>query len=82
MVWVSEASTFSLGSSYGSSVADWLTCMTAALGPFFSPFVTMFQISSYGGSSSGDIVIKGESHLTMEEGSSNRMIRLSKLPRD
>lgn len=56
-----------------------LTCRVAAVGPFFSPFITTFQISSYGGSSSQGMDIRGESHLTIDEGSSNRIRRLSKL---
>ena len=55
------------------------TWTTAALGAFFSPFIIMFHISSYGGVSSTDKVIRGESHRTIEEGSSNRMMRFSNL---
>ena len=56
-----------------------LTWRVAAVGPFFAPFMTTFQISSKGGSSSHGIDIRGESHLTMDEGSSNRINRLSNL---
>jgi hypothetical protein len=55
------------------------TCRVAAVGPFFSPFMTTFQISSNGGSSSHGMDINGESHLTIDEGSSNRIRRLSNL---
>jgi len=56
-----------------------LAWSVAAVGPFFSPFMTTFQISSNGGSSSHGMDINGESHLTIDEGSSNRMRRLSNL---
>jgi hypothetical protein len=57
-----------------------LTWRVAAVGPFFSPFMTTFQMSSNGGSSSHGIEINGESHLTMDDGSSNLIKRLSNLP--
>lgn len=41
--------------------------------------VMVCQIASYGGSSSYGIVYSGESHLTIEFGSSNRMSMLSNL---
>lgn len=53
--------------------------MTAAVGPFFSPLMTTSHIASKGGSSSHGMEIKGESHRTMDEGSSIRIRRLSKL---
>lgn len=52
---------------------------TAAVGGAFAPIVIVAQMASKGGSSSGAIVKRGESHRTIEEGSSNLMIRLSKL---
>jgi hypothetical protein len=56
-----------------------LTWRVAAVGPFFSPFMTTFQMSSNGGSSSHGIEINGESHLTIDDGSSNLIKRLSNL---
>jgi hypothetical protein len=41
--------------------------------------MTTFQMSSNGGSSSHGIEINGESHLTMDDGSSNLIKRLSNL---
>ena len=55
------------------------TGLTAAVGPFFSPLVAKSNICSRGYGSSHATVISGESHLTIEEGSSNRMIRFSNL---
>lgn len=55
------------------------TVFTAAVGGAFAPFVMLSHIASYGGSSSYAIVNSGESQRTIDEGSSNRMIRLSNL---
>ena len=54
--------------------------VTAAVGGFLTPVVMELQIASKGGASSCGIVKSGESQRTMDEGSSNRMIRLSNLP--
>ncbi len=57
-----------------------LTSATAALGDLTSPLVAASHSSSRGNSLSSHAKEKsGESHLTMDDGSSNRIIRLSKL---
>jgi hypothetical protein len=62
-----------------------LTVTTAAVGPFLAPCVTASQRSSRierfapSISSSHDIANNGESQRAIDDGSSKRMIRLSKL---
>lgn len=55
------------------------TTVTAAVGGALAPVVMVDQIASKGIVSEGEMVKSGESHRTIEEGSSNRMMRLSKL---
>jgi hypothetical protein len=64
---------------YGEKWILRLTARTAAVGGAFAPIVMVFHIASKGGSSSHATVNNGESHLTMDEGSSKRMMRLSNL---
>ena len=56
-----------------------LTTLTDAVGGLFVPDMMLCQMTSNGRPSSHGIVKRGESHRTIDEGSSNRMIKFSKL---
>ena len=56
-----------------------LTMLTAAVGGNFVPDMILCHMTSKGRSSSQGIVKSGESQRTIDEGSSNRMIKFSKL---
>jgi len=66
-------------SARAGGMRDGRTTTTAEVGGALAPVVMVFQIVSNGGASSHGIVKSGESQRTMDEGSSNRMIRFSKL---
>ena len=60
-----------------------LTAEVPALGGFTTPSIIAFQISSPGISSSiHGIVINGESHRTIEDGSSYLIIKFSSLKKE